>query len=81
MSSVFPHGMAYIQSKLKMPMVMHNRQWSTHSDYIKNEPFKWYISKKAAVPQDPQAFFTWFFQQQPNWGLSMYEQDWMHGIR
>eukprot|EP00911_Craspedida_sp_UC1_P001214 UC1_evm2s915 len=75
--TIFPHGMAYIQDKLGLPTVMHNRQWSIHSDYIKNLPqFKWWISKYA-VPEDPVAFFTWFFQQQQGWGLSMYEQDWM----
>jgi len=77
LDSVFPRGMAYIQSQLQVPMVMHNRQWSPASDYIKHEPFKWYASKKAAVPQDPEAFFRWFFTQQEGWGLAMYEQDWM----
>ncbi len=83
MPSVFPSGMAGIQSLLGagmkggMPTIMHNRQWSTQSDYIKNLPqFEWYTSKYA-VPKDPVAFFTWFFQQQEGWGLSMYEQDWM----
>lgn len=75
--SVFPHGMAYIQSKLQVPMVMHNRQWSPTSDYVKHEPFKWHLSEKAAIPEDPEAFFRWFFTQQEGWGLSMYEQDWM----
>ncbi|CAE7614562.1 unnamed protein product [Symbiodinium natans] len=75
--SVFPHGMTYIQSKLGVPMVMHNRQWSPNSDYVKHEPFKWYKSPKAAVPEDPEAFFRWFFTQQEGWGLTMYEQDWM----
>jgi len=75
--SVFPQGMAGIQDVLKLPTVMHNRQWSIDSDYIKNEPFEWYKSAKAAVPADPEAFFKWFFTQQEGWGLSMYEQDWM----
>merc|ERR1711871_1530714 len=58
MPSVFPHGMAAIQDHIKLPTVMHNRQWSVHSDYIKNEPqFAWYKSQRAAVPQDPPAFF------------------------
>ncbi len=74
--SVFPSGMAYIQSKIGLPTIMHNRQWSTKSDYIKNEPFEWYTDKYA-VPKDPDAFFAWFFKQQQGWGLSMYEQDWM----
>ena len=47
MPSVFPHGMAYIQSKLQLPTVMHNRQWSTKSDYIKHLDYKWYTSKYA----------------------------------
>lgn len=29
-------GMAYIQSKLRLPMVMHNRQFSPINDYIKH---------------------------------------------
>ena len=74
--SVFPHGMAYIQNLIRKPTVMHNRQWSDKSDYIKNLDFEWYKSKYA-VPKDPVAFFDWFFQQQKGWGLSMYEQDWM----
>ena len=36
--------MAHIQDLLKVPMVMHNRQWSVKSDYIKNEPFEWYVN-------------------------------------
>ncbi|CAE7295913.1 unnamed protein product [Symbiodinium pilosum] len=75
--AVFPHSMAYIQSKLGVPMVMHNRQWSPTSDYVKHEPFKWYASERAAIPEDPEAFFRWFFTQQEGWGLAMYEQDWM----
>merc|ERR1719277_2334781 len=69
--------MAHIQSLLKMPMVMHNRVWSPHSDYIHNLSFEWYISSSAAIPKDPFAFFKWFFAQQDGWGLEMYEQDWM----
>jgi len=76
---VFPHGMAYMQSKLKLPIVMHNRQWSTHSDYMRNWPdIEWYISKEASVPKDPVKFFQRFFTQQEGWGLAMYEQDWMN---
>ena len=40
-------------------------------------PCTWYNSKRASVPTDPIAFFSWFFTQQEGWGLSMYEQDWM----
>jgi len=79
LDSVFPSGMAAIQQKLQLPIVMHNRQWSTKSDYIEHmsDKYPWYVSSKAAVPQDPTEFFTWFFTQQQGWGLSMYEQDWM----
>jgi len=78
LSDVFPHGMAYIQSQLGLPTIMHNRQWSIISDYIHNwTDIEWYTSKKAAVPKDPVKFFDRFFTQQKGWGLSMYEQDWM----
>lgn len=54
------------QAKLGgMPMVMHNRQWSPHSDYIRRLPqFHWYKGPKWAVPAEPEAFFDWFFHQQ-----------------
>ena len=126
--------MAGIQKLLDLPIVMHNRQWSPQSDYIKDTrlPFQWLTGPDWTIPADPevrpratalwtrnsaldtqqrcahnapytsipcrlhlnaascgflvsilssphplQAFFTWFFQQQQGWGLSMYEQDWM----
>merc|ERR1712072_480658 len=70
--------MKYIQEKLGLPMVMHNRQWSTKSDYVKHwTDIEWYSSSKAAVPKDPVKFFDRFFTQQEGWGLAMYEQDWM----
>jgi len=85
MDSVFPSGMAAIQQKLGVPMVMHNRQWSDKSDYVKNWPeIKWYGPKDSAEPSefamavDPAQFFTKFFTQQEGWGLTMYEQDWMN---
>ena len=65
-------------SKGIMPTVMHNRQWSIHSDYIHNwTDIQWYLSEKAGIPQNPTKFFNRFFTQQNEWGLSMYEQDWM----
>jgi len=78
LDSVFPSGMANIQDLLGLPTIMHNRQWSPKSDYIKQwTDIEWYISKKCAVPMDPVKFFDRFFTQQEGWGLSMYEQDWM----
>ena len=86
---VFPSGMVGIQEKLKVPMVMHNRQWSIKNDYRKSWPdIEWYgpalqdeisltSGMKAAIPKDPLAFFTRFFTTMDGWGLSMYEQDWM----
>jgi len=77
LESVFPSGMAAIQDHIGLPTIMHNRQWSTKSDYIKNLAFKWYTGPKYAIPEDPEAFFEWFFKQQEGWGLTTYEQDWM----
>ncbi len=79
LDDVFPSGMAAIHDALGVPMVMHNRQWSNVSDYIKHAPFAWYADRDggAAAPADPEAFFAWFFEQQAGWGLTMYEQDWL----
>ena len=85
---VFPSGMAGIQKKLAantsgsltpgvMPTGMHNRQWSDKSDYVHNwTDIAWY-KDKYAIPEDPEKFFARFFTQQEDWGLTMYEQDWM----
>ena len=79
MPSVFPAGMAAIQTRLNLPIVMHNRQWSPKSDYIhdKSLPFEWLSGPDWTIPADPEGFFGWFFTQQQGWGLAMYEQDWM----
>ena len=76
--SVFPSGMAAIQKVIGLPTIMHNRQWSMHSDYIHNwTDLTWQTGPKWAMADDPEAFFRRFFTQQDGWGLSMYEQDWM----
>ena len=61
MPSVFPHGMTFIQEKLGVPTVMHNRQWSSKSDYIKNEHFEWYESKCCAIPKEQKVDMTTIF--------------------
>ena len=81
MDTVFPSGMVAFQDSIKLPMIMHNRQWSKISDYIKHwsnqKDMGWYIGPKFAIPQNPEKFFNKFFTQQVGWGLTMYEQDWM----
>ena len=50
-----PHkgGMAAISEKLgHMPMVMHNRQWSPDSDYIRNLSFTWQVGPQWAIATD-----------------------------
>lgn len=76
--SVFPSGMAAIQNAIGLPMIMHNRQWSEHSDYALHwSDLSWERGPRWAIPDDPEAFFRRFFTQQAGWGLVMYEQDWM----
>ena len=83
MDTVFPSGMINLQQNIiQLPLIMHNRQWSKISDYIKNWSsmdigILWYFGPKWAIPQNPELFFKRFFTQQVGWGLTMYEQDWM----
>jgi hypothetical protein len=76
---IFPSGVSGFQEKLGgMPLIMHNRQFSNHSDYILNwTDIEWYKGPMYAMPHDPEKFFRRFFTQQVGWGLAMYEQDWM----
>ena len=80
MDSVFPSGMVAFQNSIGLPMVMHNRQFSATSDYIKHwKDIEWYTTgPRAAIPHNPEIFYRKFFTQQVGWGLSMYEQDWMN---
>ena len=62
MPSVFPdnrsiNGMVDIQSKLKMPMVMHNRQWSSRSDYIKKPPIRMVHFQKSSRAERSTCLF------------------------
>ena len=78
LDEIFPSGIPGIQKKLNIPFIMHNRQFSNRSDYIhKWTDIEWYIGPKHAMAKDPEKFFQRFFTQQKDWGLSMYEQDWM----
>ena len=52
MPSVFPHGMAFMQQKLGVPMVMHNKMWSSNSNYVKKGNFEWYKSIDSAIPKE-----------------------------
>ena len=78
LEEVFPSGIPGIQKKLGMPFIMHARQFSNRSDYIHNwTDIEWYTGPKHAMAKDPEKFFRRFFTQQVDWGLAMYEQDWM----
>ena len=44
--------MAYMQEKLGVPMVMHNKMWSSDSVYVKKGNFQWYKSKHSAIPKE-----------------------------
>jgi len=85
MDSVFPSGLPYVINTILdgMPLVAHNRQWSVESDYIqhKSASVEWFTTGSpptgAAIPKDPDTFFAFFFNQQTDWNLQMYEQDWL----
>ena len=66
-------------------IIAHNRYWSPYTNYAKANGGVWDFFVDApgtgagmAVPLD-QAFWVWLLQSSVSeWGLTTYEQDWLH---
>lgn len=65
-------------------IIAHNRYWSPHTNYAKQNGGDWDFFIDAAgagdmaVPLD-QAFWVWLLTSSvAEWGLATYEQDWLH---
>ncbi len=70
----FPNGLKTLHEKINLPLACHSRWFSPKSPYLKK--YKSIISKRAALPMEP-AFWDTLMNQAAEWGLIMYEQDWL----
>jgi len=91
---VFPNGMRTIKEKTGWQIVAHNRYWSGETVYAKQNggDFEFVIEDAQegwdddgsgdqgswAFPVDPEFWDYLIGSAQEDWGLGVYEQDWLH---
>ena len=80
MTSVFPHGLEYVYKQTKWLVQGHNRYWDSDTDYAKQNggQYDFLIDPDSnyALPVD-QSFWDFLMQSSREWGLTVYEQDWL----
>ncbi|KAJ8044597.1 hypothetical protein HOLleu_07382 [Holothuria leucospilota] len=80
MPSIFPHGLGYLNKQLDIPLAAHNRYWSSSTDYAKQNGGKWnfIVEKEKAIPHDKDFWDYLLRSSKDEWGLTLYEQDWLN---
>lgn len=79
----FPHGgLPGFHTKVPLPIVAHNRYWSSETVYAKENGGQYNFiiepDKHKAIPNDQQFWDDLLANATQNWGLAVYEQDWLH---
>ena len=84
---VFPHGNDYLRNKTGWPIMGHNRYWAVENVYAtaNGGQYDFVVEKKSeehpefrnfAWPTE-QRFWDDLLYNSSQWGLFMYEQDWL----
>ncbi|XP_072031491.1 uncharacterized protein [Amphiura filiformis] len=75
---IFPKGLQDFRNRLQLPLAAHNRFWSGDTQYAKTNGGKWnfIVEKEKSIPQD-EGFWNYLMSTSKEWGLAMYEQDWL----
>nr|XP_006815625.1 PREDICTED: uncharacterized protein LOC102804514 [Saccoglossus kowalevskii] len=80
-SDVFPHGSVYLSDKIGLPIIAHNRWWSSDTTYARVNGGKWNFivepDTQYSLPID-QGFWDYLLGTARDWGLKVYEQDWLN---
>ena len=75
---IFPDGLPALHSKLKnISIVAHNRYWAYDTAYKNNYSFVLDETNGKALPVGNDSFWIDLFTQARQWGLIVYEQDWL----
>ncbi|KAK0063410.1 hypothetical protein Bpfe_007051 [Biomphalaria pfeifferi] len=80
METVFPKSIEDLQNHLRLPLVAHNRYWSVNSTYAKQNggEFDFIFGTNVSLPNDQKFWDFLFSRARNNWGLIVYEQDWLN---
>ncbi len=90
MPSIFPSGLPFVFKNVThgMPVMAHNRYWATNNVYAANPltpigpsayrgpTFNFTWGEEAGLPTSVE-FWDNLFSINSDWGLSVYEQDWL----
>ncbi|CAM2722812.1 unnamed protein product [Rotaria socialis] len=75
---IFPDGLQTLHRRLEnIPLAAHNRYWAFDTVYKQNYSFVLDESNKKALPIGNDSFWIDLFSQAHDWGLVLYEQDWL----
>jgi len=79
MPEVFPLGLQPVHAAIGMPFVAHNRYWDAKTVYAKQNGggYDFIVESKLAIPTE-ERFWVDLLTNATAWGLSVYEQDWLH---
>eukprot|EP01006_Ploeotia_vitrea_P025487 TRINITY_DN58345_c0_g2_i1.p1 TRINITY_DN58345_c0_g2~~TRINITY_DN58345_c0_g2_i1.p1 ORF type:complete len:748 (-),score=61.40 TRINITY_DN58345_c0_g2_i1:94-2337(-) len=79
MPSIFPHNLTWFYNHTGWRIQGHNRYWSPKTPYAKQNGGPWEFiieGDRMALPVQ-QDFWTWLLGASKEWGLAVYEQDWL----
>ncbi|CAF1248650.1 unnamed protein product [Adineta steineri] len=78
MRHIFPDGLQALHRRLEnIPLAAHNRYWAYDNVYKQKYSFALDETNKKALPIGNDSFWLDFFTQTRDWGLILYEQDWL----
>eukprot|EP01084_Bolivina_argentea_P143819 252495_1 len=75
-SDIFPNGLEYVYNATGWSIQAHNRYWSTDNVYKGVLGYNFTCSNSDCLPDNSQ-FWDYLFNINENWGLVVYEQDWI----
>jgi hypothetical protein len=75
---IFPDGLQVVYRRLEnISLAAHNRYWAYDTVYKQNYSFALDEKNKKALPIGNDSFWIDLFTQAHDWGLVLYEQDWL----
>jgi hypothetical protein len=76
---IFPDGSQALHRRLEnIPLAAHNRYWAYDNVYKQNYSFLLDEKNGTALPIGNDSFWIDLFTQAHQWGLVLYEQDWLN---
>ncbi|CAF0939280.1 unnamed protein product [Adineta steineri] len=76
---IFPDGLVSLHRRLEnIPIAAHNRYWAYDTVYKQKYAFALDVGNGKALPIGNDSFWLHLFVDARNWGLVLYEQDWLN---